>query len=198
MRIFLAGATGVLGLRLVPLLAAAGHQVTGMTRTPAKAERLRVLGAEPVVCDVFDAAALTGAVVAARPEAVMHQLTDLPDDPALAPASAAATARIRRQGTRNLVAAARAAGAARLLAQSVAWEPAGEWGAAVRDLEAAVLAAGGVVLRYGNLYGPGTWYERTPPPPPAVHLDEAARRTVAALTAPPGVVTIVDEAAPAG
>jgi nucleoside-diphosphate-sugar epimerase len=198
MRIFLAGATGVLGLRLVPLLAAAGHQVTGMTRTPAKAERLRVLGAEPVVCDVFDAAALTGAVVAARPEAVMHQLTDLPDDPALAPASAAATARIRRQGTRNLVAAARAAGAARLLAQSVAWEPAGEWGAAVRDLEAAVLAAGGVVLRYGNLYGPGTWYERTPPPPPAVHLDEAARRTVAALTASPGVVTIVDEAAPAG
>jgi nucleoside-diphosphate-sugar epimerase len=196
MRIFLAGASGVLGLRLVPLLVTAGHQVVGMTRTPGKVDRLGALGAEPVVCDVFDAGALREAVVAARPDAVMHQLSDLPDDPSLMRAFTAANSRIRREGTRNLLAAAGAAGATRLLAQSVAWEPAGEWGAAIRELEEATLAAGGVVLRYGHLHGPGTYYEQAPPPPPPVHVDHAARRTVAALTAPSGVLTIVDDAAP--
>ena len=84
MRIFLAGASGVLGVRLVPLLVANGHVVAGMTRSPEKVERLRALGAEPVVCDVYDVAALREAVTAFRPELVMHQLTDLPDEADLA------------------------------------------------------------------------------------------------------------------
>jgi nucleoside-diphosphate-sugar epimerase len=192
MRVFLAGATGVLGVRLVPLLVAAGHQVTGMTRSPAKAGRLADLGAEPVVVDVYDAAGLRAAVVAARPELVMHQLSDLPDEPSGSAAVAAANARIRRQGTANLLAAARAAGAARFLAQSLAWPLGGDAGAAIAELERSVLAAGGVVLRYGRFYGPGTWH-RQAPPPPRVHVDEAARRTAAALEAPSGVLTVVGD-----
>ena len=82
MRIFLAGATGVLGRRLVPLLVADGHQVTGMTRSPDKVDLLAELGADPVVCDVFDADALAAAVAEARPDVVLHELTDLPDDAA--------------------------------------------------------------------------------------------------------------------
>ena len=80
MRIFLAGATGVIGVRLVPLLVDGGHEVVGMTRSPEGADRLRGLGAEPVVCDVFDAAALKDVVVQAAPDLIMHQLTDLPDE----------------------------------------------------------------------------------------------------------------------
>ncbi|HMA48024.1 MAG TPA: NAD(P)H-binding protein, partial [Frankiaceae bacterium] len=160
MRIFVAGATGVIGGRLVPLLVAAGHTVAGMTRTAAKADSLRTLGAEPVVCDVYDLEALTEAVVS-FPTAVLHELTDLPDDPRLIPRFADATSRIRREGTRNLLAAARAASARRFLAQSVAWSLPDEGAAATRDLEAAVLEAGGVVLRYGQLYGEGTYYRDT-------------------------------------
>jgi uncharacterized protein YbjT (DUF2867 family) len=193
MRIFVAGATGVLGVRLVPLLVAAGHDVAGMTRAPEKAGTLRALGAEPVVCDVFDPPALERGVVASRPDLVMHQLTDLPDDVSLIPAFARANARIRREGTENLLEAARAAGATRFLAQSVAWELAGDAGVATGDLERSVLAAGGVVLRYGQFYGPGTYHEQAPPPPPRVHLDEAARRTVEALEAPSGILTIVED-----
>ena len=193
MRIFLAGASGVLGVRLVPLLVAAGHQVAGMTRSPEKADRLRALGAEPVVCDVFDLAALEDAVARARPDAVLHQLTDLPDEASSIPEYAAANARIRREGTSNLLAAARAAGATRFLAQSVAWQLAGDAGAATGELERSVLAAGGVVLRYGRFYGPGTYHEQAPPPPPRVHLDEAARRTVAALDEPPGMLTVAED-----
>lgn len=197
MRIFVAGATGVIGVRLVPLLVVAGHTVAGMTRTAAKADSLRALGAEPVVCDVYDLEALTEAVVFFAPAAVLHELTDLPDDPRLIPQLAGATSRIRREGTRNLLAAARAASARRFLAQSVAWSLPGEGAAAVRDLETAVLEAGGVVLRYGQLYGEGTYYQDTLPAPPRVHVDEAARRTVEALGAPPGIVTVVDDAEPA-
>jgi uncharacterized protein YbjT (DUF2867 family) len=193
MRVFLAGATGVLGRRLVPLLVAAGHQVTGMTRSAGKAEGLARLGAEPVVGDVYDAAGLTAAVAAARPELVMQQLSDLPDERTSIPEYVAANARIRREGTRNLLAAARNAGAGRFLAQSVAWRPPGDSGAAVEELERSVLAAGGVVLRYGQFYGPGTHYEQAPPPPPRVQIDEAARRTLAALDAPSGVLTVVGD-----
>ena len=192
MRIFLAGASGVLGIRLVPLLVADGHTVAGMTRSPEKAAGLRKLGAEPVVCDVFDAAALEDAVVAFKPDLVLHQLTDLPDDVSLIRQRVAANARIRTEGTRNLLAAARAAGATRLLAQSVAWQLEGESAAAGEELERSVLEAQGVVLRYGRFYGPGTYYEREPPPPPRIHVGEAARRTVEALNAPAGVVTIVE------
>jgi nucleoside-diphosphate-sugar epimerase len=183
----------VLGARLLPLLVADGHVVAGMTRSPQKAAGLRALGAEPVVCDVFDSAALEDAVVAFAPDTVMHELTDLPDVAPLLPKHRAVNARIRREGTRNLLAAARAAGASRFLAQSVAWELGGDGGAATKELERSVLAAGGVVLRYGQFYGPGTYNEQAPPPPPRIHVDEAARRTVAALEAPSGVLTIVEE-----
>jgi NAD(P)-dependent dehydrogenase (short-subunit alcohol dehydrogenase family) len=191
-RTFIAGASGVIGRRLVPLLVAQGHTVAGMTRSPDRVDALRALGAEPVVCDVFDADALTAAVAAFAPDTVIHQLTDLPDDPSLIPALAGRNARMRREGTHNLIAAARAAGAARFLAQSVAWDPQGDGAAAKRELESSVLEIGGVVLRYGQLYGPGTYYEDEQPSPPRVHVDEAARRTVAALEAASGIVTVVD------
>ncbi len=187
---FLAGATGVLGVRLVPLLVAAGHDVAGMTRTPAKAGTLRDLGAEPVVCDVFDAERLMRFVTSLQPDVVLHQLTDLPDDPSELPARGPANSRIRREGTRNLLAAA---GSARVVAQSVAWPLPGDGGEAVREHESAVLGSGGVVVRYGQFYGPGTYYQSSPPDGPRIHLDEAARRTLPLLTAPSGVVVLVEE-----
>ena len=122
MRIFLAGASGVIGRRLTPLLVEAGHEVAGTTRSAAKAELVRGLGAEPVVVDVYDAAALREAVVAFAPDLVMHQLTDLPDDADQIPAAARQRADPRR-GHANLIDAARAAGAERFLAQSIAWTP---------------------------------------------------------------------------
>jgi nucleoside-diphosphate-sugar epimerase len=189
MRVFVAGASGVIGVRLVPLLVAAGHVVAGMSRSPQKTETLRALGAEPVVCDAFEAEALRAVVVGFRPEAVVDELTDLPDTPA---AINDRNARMRRLGTRNLLAAARAAGASRFIAQSVAWQLPGDAGAAVSELERLVLAAGGVVLRYGRLYGPGTYYESETPAPPRVHVDEAARRTVVALDAASGIVEVSD------
>ena len=191
MRVFLAGATGVIGVRIVPLLVAAGHEVAAMTRSSAKVDALRRLGAEPVVCDVYDADALREAVVSFRPELVLHELTDLPDDPARI-RDGAANARIRREGTRNLVAAARAAAAQRFLAQSVAWELEGDGARAQSELERSVLGIGGVVLRYGRFHGPGTYHPDDLPPPPRVHVDEAARRTVELLYAPTGVVEVVD------
>jgi nucleoside-diphosphate-sugar epimerase len=190
-RIFLAGASGVLGVRLVPLLVADGHVVAGMTRSSGKAEAIRALGAEPVVCDVYDAATLMDAVATFRPDLVMHQLTDLPDDAASLATAADANARIRREGTRNLLGAAAVAGVPRFLAQSVAWELTGSGGAAKEELERTVLAAGGVVLRYGQFYGPGT-YHAEPPEPPRIQIDDAARRTAALLGAPPGIVEVVE------
>lgn len=191
MRIFLAGATGVIGTRLVPLLVAAGHKVAGTTRSPAKAATLRAQGAEPVVCDAFDADALQDAVVSFGPELVMHQLTDLPDDAGRLPDARAANARMRETGTRNLLQAARAAGATRFAAQSVAWQMSGDGLRAKEYLESSVLAFGGVVLRYGQFYGPGTFYADSVPPPPRVHIDAAARRTVPAMT-DTGIVEITE------
>lgn len=190
MRIFVAGASGVIGVRLVPLLVAAGHRVAGMTRSPGKLGRLRDLGAEPVVCNAFDAFALREVVVAFKPEAVVNELTDLPDQPA---AANEPNARMRREGTRNLLDAANAAGASRFVAQSIAWRLPGDAGAAVMELERLVLAADGVVLRYGRLYGPNTYYEDGKPPPPRVHVDDAARRTLPALEAASGIVEVTDE-----
>jgi uncharacterized protein YbjT (DUF2867 family) len=193
MRIFLAGATGVIGVRLVPRLVAAGHIVAGMTRSADKAQLLRDLDAEPVVCNVFDRDRLIELVAAFRTEAVIHELTDLPDDQSRIPQLVALNARIRREGTRNLLDAARSVKARQFLAQSVAWQlPAGEGADAVRELERSVLDAGGVVLRYGQFYGPGTYFPEEPPPPPRVHIDVAAERTVAALDAPSGIVTVVE------
>jgi nucleoside-diphosphate-sugar epimerase len=106
MRIFVAGASGMIGTRLVPLLVKAGHEVAGMTRSSAKEQALRALGATPVVCDVYDVPALQAAVAAYAPDAVVHQLTDLPDAVAQIAERAEANNRIRREGTANLVAAA--------------------------------------------------------------------------------------------
>jgi nucleoside-diphosphate-sugar epimerase len=193
LRIFLAGATGVIGIRLLPLLVDEGHTVAGMTRSPQNIDRLRALGAEPVVCDVFDAVALTEAVTAFAADAVVHQLTDLPDRVDQLADFAARNDRMRTEGTRNLVAAARAAEAEHLLAQSIAWTPAGR-GDAVEEHERQVLDAGGVVVRYGQLYGPGTFYEDTIPPHPRIHVDEAARGTPPLIRAPSGVVVLAEDA----
>jgi hypothetical protein len=191
MRVFLAGATGVIGIRLLPLLVDAGHAVAGMTRSPDKVTALRELGADPVICDVYDPARLAEAVAAFAPDAVMHQLTDLPDRRDEQGRFTAANDRMRTEGTRNLVAAAKTAGASRFVAQSIAWRPKGR-GDIVELHEQQVLEFGGVVARYGQLYGPGTYYERELPPHPRVHVDAAARATPPLLDAPSGIVTIVD------
>jgi len=195
-RIFVAGASGVIGSRLVALLVADGHAVAGMTRSTHKADLLRELGAEPVICDVFDADALTRAVIAFTPDIVFHQLTDLPDNAADIPAFSERNNRIRGEGTRNLLAAAASASAGPVIAQSISWELPGESGrAATAEHERAVLRAGGVVIRYGQLYGPGTYYETTQPEPPRVHVDDAARQTVPAIGVPAGVTIVVDDRA---
>jgi nucleoside-diphosphate-sugar epimerase len=197
-RIFLAGASGVIGVRLVPLLVADGHTVAGMTRTAAKAGALAQAGAEPVVCDVFETDALSAAVAAFAPDLVMHQLTDLPDDVSQIGDFGERNDRIRREGTRNLLAAAGGAGVpgARFLAQSIAWKLPGKRGENTEAFEHLVLDAGGVIIRYGQLYGAGTYYPDpdAPPSPPRVGVDEAARATVGLLDAEPGVVEVVEPA----
>jgi nucleoside-diphosphate-sugar epimerase len=216
-RIFLAGAAGVIGQRLTPVLLAKGHSVWGATRSPEKGEFLRKLGARPVVVDVFYAEALATAVNEAKPEIVIHQLTDLAvvHDPAKRSDALARNARIRVEGTRNLVAAARKAGAHRLIAQSIAWDYAtgqrpyredapldlnaeGDRAVSVRgveSLERQVLAAApmeGVVLRYGRLYGAGSG-AGAPPPAPAVHVDAAAYAALLAIDhGQPGIFNIAD------
>ena len=194
MRIYFAGASGVIGSRLVPLLLEAGHTVGAMTRTAEKANRLAAIGAEPIVCDVFDRQALTSAVRSFSPDLLLHELTDLPDDLENLPEDSQLNARIRRDGTRNLLDALEGLGQTKIVAQSVAWtmRP-GLEADAVSSLEDAVLAANGVVLRYGFLYGPGTYFEGDLPPAPRVHIDTAAARTLEALDAPSGILTIVDD-----
>jgi nucleoside-diphosphate-sugar epimerase len=195
-RIFVAGATGVIGVRLVPLLVASGHTVAGMTRSPQQAGLLRELGAEPVTCDVFDLAALTQALESFGPDVVFHQLTDLPDDEADLASFSGRNDRIRGEGTRNLLSAAAAAKAARVIAQSISWEqPSEERRAVTAGHERAVLQAGGVVIRYGQLYGPGTFHPAGPPGPPRIHVDDAARLTLPALGVPPGVIIVADDRA---
>ena len=193
MKIFLAGATGVIGQRLVPLFVRAGHVVAGLTRSPDKTQWIGRLGAEPILCDVFDREALVRAVREFEPDVVLNELTDLPDDAAKIGEFAEMNARIRTEGHRNLMDAARRSGAPRILAQSVAWPlPAGPDAVAVAELERSVLAEGGIVLRYGRFYGPGTYYEEGPPEEPRVHVDRAAQRTVEALRERSGVVVITD------
>jgi uncharacterized protein YbjT (DUF2867 family) len=187
-----AGASGVIGVRLVPLLVAAGHRVVGLTRSPEKVEALRALGCEPVVGDVYDADALRAIVAGSGATLVVDQLTDLPDVAADIPKTGGANARVRREGTRNLLAAAQAAGITRYVAQSVAWSLAGDGAAAAAEREQQVLDAGGVVVRYGQFYGPGTYHPDAPPEPPCIQIDEAARRTMDVLDAPSGVVVIAD------
>ena len=191
MRIVIAGATGVIGERLVPLLISAGHDVLGLTRSPTRLAGLEATGASGRVVDVFDRDGLLATVTDFAPDLVMHQLTDLPDDAADLPRFAAGNARIRSEGTRNLLAAAAAAGAPRFLAQSIAWTPTTN-AEVVEQHEQMVLEASGVVVRYGQFYGPGTFYPDEPPAEPRVHVEEAARRTVELLDAPSGVVIVTD------
>ncbi|MGH6837800.1 MAG: NAD-dependent epimerase/dehydratase family protein [Methylocella sp.] len=183
MKILLAGATGAVGRRLIPLLTAAGHEVAGLTRSPAKAGLLRRIGAAPIVEDALDPAAVMDVVRLLKPEIVIHQLTSIPKnlDMRNFDREFALTNRLRKESTDYLLAAARAAGARRFIAQSFAgWSYAREGGAvkteedpldpspppefrrtleAIRYLESAVTgenALEGLILRYGFFYGPGT------------------------------------------
>ncbi len=159
-----------------------------MTRTATKAGPLAGLGARPIVCDVFDAARLREEVAAFRPELVIDELTDLADDPKKI--STGANARIRTEGTRNLLAAAETA---RVITQSVAWPLSGDGGKAVEEHERLVLESGGVVIRYGQLYGPGTYHETPPASGPRIHIDVAGRRTLEALDMPArSILTLVE------
>jgi len=230
-RVFLAGATGAIGRELLPRLVAAGHEVTGTTRSEQRAIGLRASGADAAVVDALDEAAMRAAVEAARPEVVVHQLTSLPRrrEPR-GPKGMEATNRLRSEGTRILVAAAESAGARRMVAQSVAflYEPTGEWvksedaplasaggtGTTIASHEALVMAGAleGVVLRYGWLYGPGTYYapdgsttedvrrRRFPVVGRGqgrfsfVHVADAADATVAAIErGGPGAYNVVDD-----
>jgi len=193
MRIFLAGASGVIGQRLIPRLIEAGHVVGGMTRSPGKTALLRQLGAEPILCDVFDREALIRAIRDFKPDVILNELTDLPDDAAQISEHADLNARIRTEGSQNLIEAARQSGSPKILAQSVAWQlPDGPDARAVAQLERSVLGEGGVVLRYGQFYGLGTYNEQQRPEEPRVGIDRAAERTVEALGEATGVVLITD------
>jgi 2-alkyl-3-oxoalkanoate reductase len=183
MKIFVAGATGVIGVRLVPQLIRRGHEVVGTTRTPAKLERLRALGAEPILLDALDEVAVKDAVAAAAPEVVVHQLTAIPEavNPRQLDRDFLETNKLRTKGTDYLLEATRAAGARRFVAQSfAAWAYArtggpiktevdpietdpptsvGQTLAAILQVERAVAGASdleGIALRYGGFYGPGT------------------------------------------
>jgi len=215
MRIFVAGASGAVGRRLMPLLVGAGHEVTGMTRSADAARDLKAAGVTPAIADVYDADGLQRAVIAARPDVVMHQLTDLPrvfDETQLA-AQYPRNARIRIEGTRNLLTAAKAAGARRFIVQSVAFayapgkEPHVEADPlnvadgprvvtvrAAADMEQQVLNSGmeAVVLRYGLFYGPGTWTD-TPARKPSLHIDAAAQAALLAVIGRAGIFNIADD-----
>lgn len=189
MKVFVAGATGVLGRALVPRLVARGHDVVGMTRSASKQDLVRSLGARPVVADALDPDAVAQAVAAAEPEVIVHQLTALSGKFDLRHIDQffATTNRLRTAGTDHLLAAARAVGARRFVAQSYAGWPAARAGGpvtteeapfdpdlperlrpvqeAIRHLEETVTGADwldGVVLRYGAFYGPETTLSSDP------------------------------------
>ncbi len=236
MRIFVAGGTGAIGRPLVVALAGAGHDVTVFARSEARVAALGVAGVVPAVGDAFEADALTRAVASAKPEVVVNQLTSLAQsaNPVAVKRGFDATSRLRREVSGTLVGAALAAGARRVVAQSIsfAYRPgpgvrtesdplwtgaAGQIGhltGSLAALESATLGTAGVegvVLRYGSLYGPGTYFapgglyasmiaKRRLPVPGAggglfglVHLDDAVAATLAALEGPAGVFNVVDD-----
>jgi nucleoside-diphosphate-sugar epimerase len=216
MNIFVAGATGVIGRPLVKLLRHAGHDVTGTTRSAAKIADIETLGGKGVVADALDAEALRRAVIAAKPDVVIHQLTDLPDvsDPAQMAVAREKNSRVRIEGTRNLMAAAKAANVRRVIAQSIAFvyapgkkpyregDPLDESEAqrttiaGVKALEDAVLdtpGIDGIVLRYGRLYGPGTWFDK-PGSAGALTCAAAAQAALLAVTkGTPGIYNIAED-----
>jgi nucleoside-diphosphate-sugar epimerase len=236
LRVFVAGASGAIGRPLIPRLVAAGHEVTGTTRKEDSAEAIRAGGATAAICDALDAAAVEEAVTAARPEAIVSELTSLPQDYDLRTIDYEPTNRLRVEGGRNLIAAGRKAGARRYISQSIAfvYEPEGDWvkdesartfveapGRFGSSLEAtltsereAVDAEGmeGLVLRYGQLYGPGTYFDRGGSIAKQIrsrrfpivgkgsgvfsfiHVDDAADATVAAVErGPAGIYNVVDD-----
>ena len=215
MRIFVAGAAGAMGRQLVPMLVAAGHEVTGTTRSLDRAGWLTDAGASPALLDALDADAVRAALRVARPEVVINQLTDLSrgfdaDD-------LVATGRLRRVGTRALVDGALEVGARRVVSQSGAWlyaegpvphteadalrtptdRPQDASLRGILELEPMTLdTAGleGVVLRYGYFYGPGTSYPTADDAPrPRVAVEDAARATALALTATAGIYNVLDD-----
>ena len=214
-RIFLAGASGAVGRRLIVLLLASGHQVTGTTRSPDTGERLREFGVTPAVLDVRDEAAVTSAVLQAAPDVVIHQLTDLAGSTAdnYPTKLLASTAQLRIEATPILVRAAMAAGAKRFIAQSSAMlyaegpEPHAEGDPLVAggtsvvlpgiaELERVVTGTRtieGILLRYGLLYGPGT-PTIGPDGRVNVHIDAAAWAAALAIDhGLPGIYNIVDD-----
>jgi nucleoside-diphosphate-sugar epimerase len=193
MKIFLAGATGIIGMRLLPLMLAEGHVIAAMTRTPAKIDGLRAVGVTPILCDVFDCEALIAAVKGFRPDLVVHQVTDLPDKIENLAEFLPGNNRVRSEGTQNLLAAAQAANCSGFLAQSIAWRTGPGTGPVLDAHENSVVAAGGVVLRYGLFYGPETFFENEPPPHPRIHVDDAARRTTPFLAGRRGIFTITED-----
>ncbi len=236
MRVFVAGASGVIGRSLVPKLVAAGHEVTGTTRNERSAEAIRAAGAQAAICDALDPAAVEDAVTAAAPEAIVSELTSLPKDYDLRKIDYEPTNRLRVEGGRNLISAGRKVGARRYITQSIAfvYEPEGDW---VKDEEARTFvnppgrfASGleatltserealdgdggdGLVLRYGQFYGPGTYFDRDGSIAEQVrarrfpqvgkgtgvfsfvHVDDAADATVAAVErGAPGIYNVVDD-----
>src|SRR3954470_23310844 len=241
-RIFIAGATGEIGHRLMPALVARGDEVFGLARTDERAELVRSLGATPVRGDALDRDKVIAAVTEARPDVVVHQLTAIPTsgvNPRKFADSFGPTNRLRREATRHLADAAVEVGARRFVAQSIAfaYKPAGPemldesapldtgaeggWGEIVRAvaaLEEAVLGGSefeGVVLRYGQFYGPGTAYaedgaigslvvKRRLPVigdgggrQPFIHIDDATAATVAAIDGDAGgVYNVSDDESP--
>jgi nucleoside-diphosphate-sugar epimerase len=211
-RIFVAGAAGVVGRRLIPLLRQSGYQIFGTTRSAERAAELERSGVTPVIVDAYDRQALVRAVGGVSPGVIIHQLTDLSGGftPDKIDDTLARNARLRIEGTRNLVAAAHAVGARRLIAQSIVWvympgpephseaDPIDPTKHGVLALESAVLEVKpgvkhfeGVVLRYGWFYGPGA--NQKPAGSPGVHVDAAAQAAVLAIErGAPGAYNIAE------
>jgi nucleoside-diphosphate-sugar epimerase len=187
MRILIVGATGVLGRATVPHLDR--HEVAGLTRSNEKQEWLRALGAQPFLCDVYDYETLLRVTQQFRPGIVANFLT------ALSNGSAEANNRVRREGGKNLLDAAKAAGAGRLVVESVAFPLEGDSAMAVRELEelAREFPGESVILRFGRLWGPGTNY-LTPPRSPTIHIECAGARAARLIVqAAPGIHLVTEE-----
>jgi nucleoside-diphosphate-sugar epimerase len=203
---------------MLPLLRETGYEVTGTTRVASRAEELRAAGITPAVVDVYDRAALGAAMLAARPDVVVHQLTDLPHGlkAELMAEGLIRNARVRIEGTRNLVDAALAAGVRRLVAQSIAfvyapgpephdesdplnspaeepWRTTMEGVVTLERLATTTSGLDGLVLRYGMFYGPGTGFE-TAPGKPGIHVEAAAQAAMLAIVrGAPGIYNVAED-----